>query len=196
MNGRLVLVGIVLFFLAAAVFAYTRNTSPRASGGGTETPTLSETQAANEKTYANADYGLSFKYPLRYRLVEFDAPGSEQRAHHVIALTYEDNLPIPENAEGPPMITIDLFQNDLDSQTAEDWIRNTSASNFKLGEMRLSTTTVGGEEALSYRWSGLYEGTSIVVAKPAWIYMFSVTYLEPGADIVQDFVKVRDSVRF
>jgi hypothetical protein len=196
MSGRLVLVGIVLFFLAAAVFAYTRNTSQRPSERNVEMPTLSETREVSEKTYSNPDYGISFKYPKEYRLVEFDAPGSEQRMHHVIALTHEDNLPIPENSEGPPTITIDMYQNNLDNQDAEEWIRNSSQSNFKLGEMRLATTTVGGEAALSYLWSGLYEGTTIVVGKPDWIYAFSVTYIEMGADIIQDFVKIRDSIQF
>ncbi|HWO07745.1 MAG TPA: hypothetical protein VNM40_04170, partial [Candidatus Paceibacterota bacterium] len=111
-------------------------------------------------------------------------------------LMHEDDLPIPQNGEGPPAITIDIYQNNLDNQTAEEWIRNSSVSNFKLGDGTLSSTTVGGNPALSYRWSGLYEGTTIVVAQPDWIYAFSVTYFEPGAEIVQDFVRVRDSVRF
>lgn len=148
-----------------------------------------------EPSYASARHGFSFSHPDAYELAEFDAPGSGERAHHVITLMRKADLPVPQNGEEPPMITIDIYQNNLDNQTAEDWIRNDSRSNFKLGEGRLSTT-VGGEEALSYRWSGLYEGTTIVVAKPEWMYAFSVTYLEPGADIVQDFVTVRDSIRF
>ena len=88
-----------------------------------------------------------------------------------------------------------MYQNNLDKQTTEDWIRNTSASNFKLGEGRLATTTISGMPALSFRWSGLYEGTTIAIADEKWVYAFTVTYLEMGADIIQDFVAIRDSVR-
>ncbi|HEY4516706.1 MAG TPA: hypothetical protein VJG64_02065 [Candidatus Paceibacterota bacterium] len=117
------------------------------------------------------------------------------RKHHVITLMRKEDLPLPEGGEGPSAITIDVYQNDLDHLGAEAWARNTSSSNFKLGDGRFSSTTVSDLPALSYLWSGLYEGTTIVVAQPKWIYAFSVTYLEMGASIVQDFVTVRDSVR-
>ncbi len=143
--------------------------------------------------YTNATYGISFVYPKAYVLSEIDVPG--ERKHHVIVLTRKEDLPLPANGEGPPAITIDIFQNDIDKHTTESWIRNTSSSNFKLGEGRLASTTISGMPALSYRWSGLYEGTTIALAQPNWVYAFSVTYFEMGATIVQDFVAVRDSVR-
>ncbi len=147
------------------------------------------------QTYTNNAYGLSFTYPATYTLDERDASGSELRTHHAITLIPTDSLPLPENGEGPPTITVDIYQNNLDSQTTEGWIRNTNASNFKLGDGTLASTTVSGLPALSYRWSGLYEGTTIALAQPVWVYVFSVTYLEMGADIIQDFVAIRESVR-
>lgn len=148
-------------------------------------------------SYESERYGLAVSVPGSYVLSEHDAPGSSLREHHTITLIERDNLPLPEAGEGPPAITIDIYQNNLDSLSAETWIKNSSQSNFKLSpEGRLATTTVGGEEALSYRWSGLYEGTTVVVAKPDWIYAFTVTYLSPGDQIVQDFVRMRESIRF
>lgn len=158
-------------------------------------PNEEEMPVATMKTYTNPKYGLSFSYPENYQLTEHDAEGSAQREHHVIVLMRTEDLPLPEAGEGPPSITIEMFQNNLDSQTTEGWIRGSSASNFKLGEGRLSEISLDGKPALSYRWSGLYEGTTVAIAQPRWIYAFSVTYLEPGADIVQDFVTVRDSVK-
>ncbi|OHA27461.1 MAG: hypothetical protein A3C06_03390 [Candidatus Taylorbacteria bacterium RIFCSPHIGHO2_02_FULL_46_13] len=140
-------------------------------------------------------YGISFSYPDSYVLSEMDAPGSGERAHHVIVLIRREDSPLPVDGEGPPAITIDVYQNNLDNQTTEGWIRNTSQSNFKLSEGRLASTTIGGLPALSYRWSGLYEGTTIALAQTNWVYVFSVTYLEMGAPIVQDFVAIRDSVK-
>jgi hypothetical protein len=124
-----------------------------------------------------------------------DAPGSEMRKHHVITLMRKEDLPLPERGEGPPAITIDIYQNNLDKQTTEGWIRNSRESNFKLGEGRLASTTISGFPALSYRWSGLYEGSTIVLAEPNLIYAFTVTYLEMGAPIVQDFVALREGVQ-
>lgn len=158
-------------------------------------PLVSDQPSAPLLHYANALYGLSFTYPSTYVLSEMDAAGSAVRAHHIITLMRKADLPLPVNGEGPPSITIEVYQNDLDKQTTEGWIKNTSASNFKLGEGRLASTTISSISALSYRWSGLYEGTTIVLARPDWVYSFTVTYLEMGAPIVQDFVALRDSVR-
>ena len=156
-------------------------------GGGEET---------SVPTYTSEKYGISFTYPSTYQLSEREAPGSALREHHTITLMRTVDLPAPEGGEGPPAISIDIYQNNLDKQTTEGWIRGSSNSNFKLSpEGRLASTTIDGKPALSYRWSGLYEGTTIALAQPDWIYAFTVTYLEPGADIVQDFVTVRDSVR-
>lgn len=145
--------------------------------------------------YYSKTFGIEFQYPSGYVLQESDTPSGERVAHHVTLLREED-LPLLQASEGPPVISIDLYQNDLDRYTAEQWIRSSSFSNFKLGEERLATTTISGELALSYRWSGLYEGTTIAVAKGNWVYAFTVTYMQPGDGIVQDFVRVRDSVRF
>lgn len=182
MKSHLLLGAAIL--IAIGIFWFTRPTEPVAN------PNLSGMQA-----YSNTTYGISFSYPDTYELKEVDAPGSELRAHHAIVLISKADLPLPTNGEGPPSITIDMYQNNLDKQTTEDWIRNTSASNFKLGEGRLATTTISGMPALSFRWSGLYEGTTIAIADEKWVYAFTVTYLEMGADIIQDFVAIRDSVR-
>ncbi len=145
--------------------------------------------------YSNATYGLSFLYPDRYVFSEMDIPGGAMREHHVITLMRKEDLPLPTDGEGPPTITINIYQNNLDNQTTEGWIRNTNESNFKLSEGKFSSTTISTLDALSYRWSGLYEGTTIVHAQSNWVYTFTVTYLEMGAPIVQDFVAIRDSVR-
>ena len=145
--------------------------------------------------YSNPEYGISFSYSTKYVLIERDAPGGGLRKHHTITLIHKNDLPIPELGEGPQAITVDIYQNNLDAQTGEHWIRNSNESNFKLSEGRLATTTIDGFESLSYRWSGLYEATSIVTAKPNWIYMFTVTYLEMGSQIIQDFVYIKDAMQ-
>lgn len=178
-------IGILLILLVGGLYFAWQRPAPQNNG---------QNSAALEQ-YLSVKYGLSFSYPTSYVLSEMDAPGSGMREHHAITLTRKEDLPLPVDGEGPPMITVDIYQNNLDKQTTEQWIRNTSASNFKLGEGRLASLTVSGLPALSYRWSGLYEGTTIVTAQPNWVYVFTVTYLEMGAPIVQDFVAIRDSVQ-
>ena len=147
------------------------------------------------RTYSSAEYGISFSYPSTYLLTEHDALGSALRKHHAITLMRREDLPLPEGGEGPPSITIDMYQNNLDTQTTEQWIRNSSASNFKLGAGLLTHARVGGLPALSYNWSGLYEGMTVAVAEPNWIYALSVTYMDANSPIVQDFKALTESVR-
>lgn len=186
-TGFLIVLGLSVAFYSLNTYIYHEK---QGDGAG-----FSLESAKNTKSYASSVYGLSFTYPDTYVLSETDAPGSAQRHHHAIVLIPKGALPLPEAGEGPPSITIDIYQNNLDKQTTEGWIRNTSASNFKLGEGILTETTISGLPALSYRWSGLYEGTTIALARMNWVYVFTVTYLEIGAPIVQDFVAIRDSVR-
>lgn len=172
----------------AAVAAYFVVMRPEPSANAPETP-----QAG---TYSSEEYGLSFAYPDSYQLTEHDAEGGAPDGHHAIILMPRSALPLPEAGEGPPSIIIDIYRNNRNSLSTEAWIRNSPRSNFALsGEQTLTSVTLDGKPALSYRWSGLYDGTTIAIARPEWVYAFTVTYREPGADIVQDFVALRESVR-
>ncbi len=181
------ILGSLLLIIALALIVY------QAPSFGTPEIVIEEPEPTT-RSYSNEAYGLSFTYPLNYELSERRASGSGERQHEVITLMRKEDLPPPVGGEGPPAITIEVFQNNLDHLSTEEWIRNNSLSNFKMGDGTLSSTTISTFPALSYRWSGLYEGTSIVTAQPRWVYMLSVTYLEMGAPIVQDFVQIRDSV--
>ncbi|MBM3272055.1 hypothetical protein FJY94_02095 [Candidatus Kaiserbacteria bacterium] len=191
-KATFIVLGAVVIITAVLVLAGKRAPAPESSRDPSDKISA---VPADSLRYENSRYGISFTYLDAYALSEQDAPGSGERLHHVITLTRKEDLPLPENGEGPPAITIDIYQNDLDKLSTEQWIRNTSASNFKLGGGSLATTSISGMPALSYRWSGLYEGTTVVQARDVWVYAFTVTYLEMGADIIQDFVAIRDSVR-
>jgi hypothetical protein len=71
-----------------------------------------------------------------------------------------------------------------------------SYSNWKLGDDRYITTTVGGREAVEYRTTGLYEAMNYVFAGGDAIYMFSVTWLTPQDEIIRDFTRVKASFAF
>ncbi len=166
--------------------------TPRAPGIPNATTTVATT---TRETYASSTLGISFTYPSNYLLQERDLPGSAQRRHHVITLMPRSDVPPPQGGEGPPTITVDVIQNNLDKLTTDAWIRNSSASNFKLSpDSVIATTTLGGVPARTYQWDGLYQGTTVALARAAYIYAFSVTSLNPTDPIRSDFEQVLRSV--
>lgn len=145
------------------------------------------------KEYSNSEHSISFKYSDAYYLEEKEV-GNGERTHHFISLTEdtEENKQVREGTapprEGPTAITVDIFQNNLDGLSVDQWVTGTNDSNFKLSpDGTITTLTVGEKEALSYRWSGLYEGKSVVIATQEFIYMFSVSYLTQEDSILRDF---------
>jgi hypothetical protein len=183
--------GAILVILIA-IGGYWLLSRENVSTPSTPTPTT----PAGLETYSSPEYGIEFRYPSSYQLEERDAPGSAQRRHHIVTLLRKEDLPPPQGGEGPPAITVEMFQNDLDDQTTEDWIRNSSSSNFKLSLGQLASTTVAGQSALSYTWDGLYRGETIAIARPAYVYALSVTYRELSDPIREDFADILRTVVF
>ncbi len=153
-------------------------------------------------TYTNEEFKLHFTYrDGKYYLEEKDAT-TPQRKHMTIVLTEDtaENFRVRSGQEppreGPLAITIDAYQNNLDKDSAQEWIKNSSNSNFKLSpDGKITSTKVDNRDAYAYLWSGLYNGDSIVVATDEWIYMFSVTYNDPNDEIRKDFRRLMDSVQ-
>lgn len=167
---------------------------------GTDTAVIGENvpDGPTLSAYENATYGLRFSYPDTYVVTERDEPGSALRMHHSITLMDKTAAAnIPEGGEGPTTITIDIFGNGIDKQSVDQWIKNTSISNFKLSpDQMLATTTVDGVSARSYTWDGLYRGESTVLSKGDNIYMFSVTYMDTLDHIRDDFAALLSAVKF
>lgn len=155
----------------------------------------------SQKTYTSRAYGISFSYPAKYFTYELDS-GTGERIEHMIILI-EDT---PENrsliagerpgTEGPPVLMVGVYQNNLDMYTTESFVRNTNFSNFKLSDGVLVDTLVGGEAGLQYHSSGLYEHENVVVAQPGFVYMFSASFNSSNDQILADFREVLDSVIF
>lgn len=151
--------------------------------------------SANLTAYQNSTYGISFKYPDTYALQAREV-GNGERYHYSIVLIDKVALAnLPQAGEGPPTITIDIFQNNLDNLFVEEWIRNTSDSNFKISlDGILTPTRVGGADAVTYFWDGLYRGQSVVLAHKGNILMLTVTYNASSDQIRADFSQMLSSV--
>jgi hypothetical protein len=153
------------------------------------------------KTYSSQTLGVSFEYPAHYYLEEKNT-GSPQRNRMTLVL-YEDteeNREVREGTapprEGPTAITLDFFQLvENESYTPADWVRGISNSNYKLSPDGVITeTSIAGREAVSYRWSGLYEGHSTVFMHDNNVVMASVTYITPEDEIISVFNNLMNSI--
>jgi len=160
-----------------------------------------DTPSVRTLKYDSAEFGIAFDYPNTYFL-EKKNTGSPQRERTTIIITEdtEENRELREGRsgiprEGPVAITVDIFQN-VENLDAEEWVLGMSDSNFKLSNDELVSFTLADKEALSYRWSGLYEGNSVVFVHNGRIIMMSVTFFSPSDEIVRVFESILESIRF
>jgi hypothetical protein len=146
-------------------------------------------------------FGVRFIEPENYFLIEKATPSGE-RLHTTVILAEDttENRALfageRPGTEGPPTVTIGIFQNDLDKYTTEGFIEGTNFSNFKLSDGKLTETTLGGESAFRYHATGLYENENVVIARANFVYMFTVSYNSPTDPIVSDFERLLESVQF
>jgi len=78
----------------------------------------------------------------------------------------------PQGGEAPPAISMSVFSN-VEGLSLEQWIKGDNRSNFKLSQDGvLASTTVGGEPALAYTHSGLYETDAVVVSRRGKLFLF------------------------
>ena len=147
------------------------------------------------KTYYDQRYGIAFNFPDNYDVQEHDS--TEGTKHHTIVIGDKEALAnVPQESEGPPVITIDIFNNPKKA-IAESWVKSENLSNYKLSpDGTLTPTNVAGENALAYGWDGLYRSTSIVFAHKDKIYMMSAGSGAPEDQLNKDFAKVVASVQF
>lgn len=152
-------------------------------------------------SYKSEELGLQFSYPEKY-FIAYESSATGERSQHAIVLA-EDT---PENralfsdpnsaTEGPPTITITLFQNNLDNYTTRGFVEGTNFSNFKLSDGNTTEVIVGEETGLRYRATGLYENENVVVARPAYVYMFTAFFNSPTDQILIDFEEILGTVEF
>lgn len=150
--------------------------------------------------YASPSFGIAFSYPEGYFTTVTDHEGERRQS----TITVFEDTPFTRalvngeapGTEAPPAISVAIFQNDLDSYTAESFIRDTSYSNFKLSDGTLTPVSVGGVEGFAYRSTGLYESEHIVVARPDFVYMFTVGFHSREDRIIADFRTLIESVEF
>ena len=186
---------ISIFFaiivIAFAAYFIQQDSSPAV------TPTPAEELTGN--IYNSDTYKVRFSYPDGYYLTEKET-GSPQLPQHTIVLVEDtqENRDVIEGRsteprEGPTAITIDIYQN-FQQYNPEQWIQN--STNWTLSNQEIKRSRVQDRDALSYTWSGLYEGTSTVISHAPYIYVVSVTSLTPEDQILADYTSILNSLEF
>lgn len=145
--------------------------------------------------YASEDVGLQFSYPKTYVLQTRHDGYHGEEIHVLTILNAKDAENIPDQSEGPPGLSI--IEIPTTTPNLSQWLQENSISNFYLSpDKSLSTMTIGGEPAFSYRFSGLYENDAVAVAHNGKIYLFFGSWLSSQDTIRSDFQELLQSVKF
>lgn len=146
-------------------------------------------------TYESGE-GYSFAYPENYVVVENPAGSGVRESLTVMTRgDYADFQGSDVPREGPTAITVEVFDNP-NALSAGAWAERNPLSNFNRTFGDYKVATLGGEAAVAYRWSGLYEGESVAVSRDGRVYVFSVTWMDVSDTIRSDYRDVLASVAF
>jgi hypothetical protein len=154
-----------------------------------------------EQLYSSEELNLSFEYPEGYFIEETDQSTGERNRHAIVI--FEDNQFNRDlvggkilGTDSPPTVTISLFQNNLDNYTAKSFVEGNNFSNFKLSDGVQTETEIAGEPALRYQADGLWQSNNVVVARPDYVYMFTVFFNSPEDELVSIFENLLKTVEF
>ena len=143
----------------------------------------------------SSEEGVSFSYPTNYGLSSHHE-GNAERGWDVLVLLPKGYVP-PKDGEGPPTISMSVFDNP-EGTALDKWVTGDSRSNWKLAAQNggLGSLTVGGEPALAYKYSGLYETDAVAVMHKGKVFLFQAGWMTPQDTIRSDFLNLLATVQF
>ena len=141
--------------------------------------------------HQNEEYGLSFQYPEGLYLHERKDAGTPERPQLSLFLVEdtEENRDVLEGRnttprEGPIGITVDVYQNP-EELSASEWVQDDT--NWTVATSQAEPVTINGRQGVSFTWSGLYEGRTVVLTKGDKAYVFSSTWMSEEDWTLRDF---------
>jgi hypothetical protein len=195
----LAIAAIFILLVAAGAYWYLHTTTSAPITTTTPMGNMGNMEKESMVDFTSTSAGLSFAYPSSLFVTEKET-GTPTKQQHSIVLVKNtpDNHALmdgtaPVAGEGPTAITIDIYQN-TQKLAVRDWI--THDTNWTVATKSATDTTVAGLPAVTYPWSGLYEGKSYIVAHGDKIYVLSVTWLTPEDQIIKDVDMVLNSLTF
>lgn len=185
MKKTLLITAAVLVLIAVGVYAGTQFFA-KTDG---KTPVV-----AVETTYKNEEVGVSFAYPDTYELQERNLTINGDMVRIITLLP--KGVVIPEGGEGSTAITLAVFD-EKEPISLTDWV-HTMTNTFPVPTdgFDYQETEVGGEKALAYTSTGLYESDNVAIAKENKVYVFSASWLTRDDQILKDFTRLLASVSF
>lgn len=155
----------------------------------------------NEQVVKDTETGIQFEYPVGYHLDEVrpteDFGDNFIKAY--ILMLESDRQRLQEEevpTEGPPTISISIFEN-VNNQQAGMWVEdNPDLSNITLARTETSDTIVGGANAVQYRADGLYASNVAVIAHGGYIFIVAGGYIDEQSPTYQDFNDILESIEF
>ena len=153
--------------------------------------------------YRNDDLGIRFEYriaPDGYLLIEHEGIEypSDDVIEHVSLFNKEEYLELVTSSvprEGPPGITIMVFDNP-EGYSAREWAEEeTTMSNYRTDSpsvSELEEIDFSGVSAVRYTYDGLYTNDTIVALNNNRIYFISGGYFDENSAIRQDFLEMLD----
>lgn len=129
--------------------------------------------------YSSAHVGVAFTYPDKYEL-----ESRHVGEGHLLTLLPKDYVP-PQNGDGPAAITVQEFNN-AEDLPLDTFIQNEPMANFSLSDGKTTPTTIGGQPALMYAYSGLYENDAYAVAANGRVYVFATGWTSADDPLRQE----------
>jgi len=150
--------------------------------------------------YRNDDLGIRFEYrvdPNGYVLIDqrdnyrgYDNSALVEAVSLFDKKEYAELLASTEPREGPPSITVLVFDNPSRHEPLE-WVEaNRLFSNIALATSEIKTIQFSGNTAVRYTADGLYTNDIIVAENNGRIYLISGSYSEEDSPIRRDFINM------
>lgn len=128
-------------------------------------------------------------------LVEEDDKDLQKIYVLMLKKDYEELMASTDAREGPPAITMYIFEN-RQNMFPSQWAQNHQLYTNLNDDTRTTDVVVGGANAIRYMTDGLYQAENVVVAHGGYVYLFSGAYLAEDSLIRNDFKKLVNDVRF
>lgn len=188
---------VAVLALVAAGWWYMASTGD----GSVTTDQLSDSQFREVDA---SQFGLRFEYrtaPDGYVLTERSREEGEvttfQHIYSLVrAVEYAELQASDEPREGPPTISISIFQNPA-GRSAGEWgtgFAQYASAGEPVGD--IVKATVDGVDGVEYLADGLYMSDQILITVGDWLYLFRGEWITADAQIRQDFHEIVASVSF
>jgi hypothetical protein len=152
--------------------------------------------------YTDEKTGFTFMYrkePNGYILEESIQGEGENHVKTIVLMLESDYKALQQSTdarEGPPVISLQIFENVEKVQPGVWADRNSSISNVGLSLTDIEETVVAEANAVRYTADGLYPIDTVIIAHAGYIFMLSGSYLESSSAIREDFQPFIDSLSF